>query len=385
MTDFSNRKSRMSAVDAIAPAFNHMVKVLFRPFKLSKWLKFGLVALVITCGFSQSGGGGNFNIPDLDDFKKHKVEEYFSQSTESSKLTTSNLSTLLTKPPESEFSKFVGEFKAEFPWVVNNLVLVIVLGVLIILIVSIIILILYYFSSRFTFIYLDGVIKNDVQIKRAYKENRINAWSYFLWRILFTPHAVLFILLLTGVPAGIIIYNCAKTEFTAGSIILLILLGLVLVGLFILLGIIGRLTTDFVVPIMYLLKIRILKAWGVLFKLMKHNKGQFTLYILITIGFGLAAAAVLIVPCCVLGCVTLPFYIIIAGLGFLALKYPLIWIAVIPLSLIIWIVGGILWETVISPITIFFRTYPLVFLEGFGDEFANISLLRDPPHTEGRR
>lgn len=338
-----------------------MAKVLFRPFKPIKWLKFGLVALVVSLGLSGSGGL-NFDLPLPKDIKVPEIRKYFAENTQPFLSATTNIHSI---PMKDQIAQIL-------EWIKTHLILIIILGIVAISVITIIWMILVYFSSRFTFIYLDGVVRNNIQIKRAYKENRINAWSYCLWRMLFTPHAVLFILLLTGIPATIILFKTVDKGFTLSTILLLVFIGLVLIGLCILLAIIGLFTIDFVVPIMYLMKIRIRKAWKVFLALLRCNKTQFSLYILMRIVLGLAALVVMIAPCYLLGCISIPFYLLITGLGSLALKYPLFWIGLIPLALIIWIIGSILWKTIISPITVFFRAYPLVFLEGFGDEFVSI-------------
>jgi hypothetical protein len=51
MMGFINRRPRISVTDAITPAFNYMAKVLFRHFNFIKWLKFGLVAFLVSLEF----------------------------------------------------------------------------------------------------------------------------------------------------------------------------------------------------------------------------------------------------------------------------------------------------------------------------------------------
>lgn len=330
-------RGQISAVEAIGPAWRHMVKVLFRPFKIGKWLKLGLVAFLVALG---SGGGGSFNIPTnairQDNFPAHKIQSIIE-------------------------------------WVTSHLTLIIILVVVAVLVISIIWMIVIYFSSRFTFVYLDSVVRKQVEIKRAYKENRISGWSYFLWRIIFGPTALLVIMLLVGA-AGLGIYFLVKVQgFTALAIILIILAVLIFIVLMIIAALIALLTNEFVVPIMYLRQLKVLKAWRVLLDLLKPNKTQFFVYLIFKILLGLAAGMLFIIPCCCLGMVFMPFYLLIAGLVLLALKYPLVWIGVVILGLVAWATTSLFWNTVISPITVFFRTYPLVFLEGFGKDFSSIT------------
>jgi len=336
MTDFTSRYPRIFVTDAIAPAFNYMAKVLFKPFSFVKWLKLGLVAFLVSLGSGGAGGNFNFNFPSKQEIPSETVNQ-FSQ---------------------------IGQ------WIESHLALVIIIGILAFLLIMIILAILIYFSSRFSFVYLDSVVKNDVQIKQSYKDNKVNGWSYFLWRIIFALIALLVILLLIGVPTTILVLIGIKKGFTVSIILLLILTGLVFIGLIILLAVIGQFTTDFVLPIMYLRKLRILEAWKVLLALMRNNKGHFFLYLLMRIVLGLASVMILIVPCCLVGCIFAPFYMLMVGLVLLALKYPLIWIIIVLCGLIINLISSFVYQTIFSPVTVFFRVYPLIYLEGFGDEFA---------------
>lgn len=339
--EFSNRHSNISVIDAIGPALNHMVKVLFKPFSFIKWVKFGLVAFLVTLG---AGGGGGFNFNPMS-FHDNKT-----------------------------FPNIDSQIAQVTQWIESHLMLIIILGIAALLVITIIWTILIYFSSRFSFVYLDGVIKNDLQIKRAYKENRTSGWSYFLWNIIFAPTALLIILLIIGVPVTFLVIAGATKSFSVTIILLLGLLGLIFIALMILLAVIGVFTHDFVVPIMYLRKIRVLEAWKILLALMRPNKLQFFLYILMKIGLGLASTMLLLIPgCLVCCCFFLPAIALIGGLGYLAFQHPLIWILVVPIALIALFIGSWLQQTIISPITVFFRTYPLIFLEGFGNEFVSIN------------
>ncbi len=189
----------------------------------------------------------------------------------------------------------------------------------------------------------------------------------------FGPTVLLGIILLLGA-AGLGIYFLIKAQgFTALAIILIVLGALLFIASVLILIIITMLTDDFVVPIMYLRQLRVLKAWKVLLGLLNPNKAQFFVYIIFKVLLGLAAGMLFIIPCCCLGMVFMPFYLLIAGVVLLALKYSLVWIGVVNLGLVAWGIKSFFWNTVISPITVFFRTYPLVFLEGFGKDFLSIT------------
>jgi hypothetical protein len=339
MTEFT---SQISATDAIGSAFNHTIKMLFKPFNYIKWLKLGLVAFLVS--FSSGGMNFNFNMP-FNDKSSFNMEQQLNNIIQ---------------------------------WIQNNLIFTIIIGVSALLIITIIWTIIIYFSSRFSFVFLESVVKNNVQIKQYYKSNKSNGWSYFLWQMIFTPTALLIIMLITGIPAFFLVYTALKNEFTFSIILLLVLTGLVLIGLIILLAIISVFTADFALPIMYLAKIRITRAWSILLTLMRAHKGQFLLYLLMRIVLSMASMAFILVPCCLVGCLSTPFYLLIMGLVLLAFKYPLFWIAVVLCGLIIGLALSFVFQVVFLPATVFFRAYPLAYLEGFGPEFASISQNSSP-------
>lgn len=331
-------KGKISVIGAIGPAWRHMTKALFKPFNIVKWLKFGLVAFLVVLG---SGGGGGFNgninmLGKANNFPAYKIE------------------------PMIE-------------WVTSHMTLLIILIVAAVTVVSIIWMVVVYFRSRFTFVYLDGVIKNDMQIKRAYKENKLNGWSYFMWRMVFGPTVLTIILLLLALAGLGLYFLITAYGFGAPAIILIILSVLIFIILVIFGAVVTLFTDDFVVPIMYLKKLRVVKAWKVFWGLLKFNKTQFFLYVLMKILLGMASAIVIILSCCCFGAVCMPFGLLMAGLVALAFKFSIVWVAVVLVALVAWVIISILWNAIVSPVTVFFRTYPLVFLEGFGKEFTSIT------------
>jgi hypothetical protein len=105
-------------------------------------------------------------------------------------------------------------------------------------------------------------------------------------------------------------------------------------------GVIGKLTTDFVVPIMFRRGNKCLAAWGELRGLLRARFGTFVLYLLMQIVLGMAIGmlvlAVVLVTCCIAGC-------------FLAIPY----------------IGTVL----LLPVLIFQRAYSLHFFAQFGADY----------------
>src|SRR5450759_3143477 len=90
--------------------------------------------------------------------------------------------------------------------------------------------------------------------------------------------------------------------FQPGSIMGLVGLGLVLVATGIVLGVVGKLTTDFVVPIMYLRGGSCRAGWGELLGLISTHLAPFILYLLFQIVLNIVLGVIL-VTCCLAGCV----------------------------------------------------------------------------------
>ncbi|MBI4712339.1 MAG: hypothetical protein HY762_03410 [Planctomycetes bacterium] len=253
-TDFIGRTSRIPPTAAIGAAMVHTKKMLFQPFNAIKWLKFGIVAFLV----GLAGGNNynfNFNLPGGD----------------------------RGNPPD-----WAGQIPQWIDWCKEHLALIIAIGIAVLIVITVIWTVFLYLSSRFIFVYMDGVVNNDMRIKEYYKANRANGWSYFMWRMGFIGVA-LPVILVALVPLGLSIFFIAQKGWIAGLILLLIGSILFFFAILVLLAIISMLTTDFVLPIMSLLKIKSLKAWGVLWTLMKGDRKTFLLYILLKIALGIAA------------------------------------------------------------------------------------------------
>lgn len=113
--------------------------------------------------------------------------------------------------------------------------------------------------------------------------------------------------------AGVAIFSMvAHHGPRVGAVLGLIAIGLMLIAVCIIFGLIGKLTTDFVVPIMFLRGRSCREGWRELLGLLSANVGGFVLYVLFQIVLGLAIGVivllVVLVTCCCAGCVmALPY------------------------------------------------------------------------------
>ena len=126
----------------------------------------------------------------------------------------------------------------------------------------------------------------------------------------------------------------------AGGVVGMILLVLLMIAMATVFWLVGKLTQDFVVPIMYLRRVNALEGWGILLRLLREDIGNFVLYLLfqivLAIAIGVLVVAIILLTCCIAGC-----------------------IAAIPY------VGTVL----MLPIFMFSRAYSAYFLAQYGPEF----------------
>ena len=98
-------------------------------------------------------------------------------------------------------------------------------------------------------------------------------------------------------------------EPTASGVLAIVgvALGLTLVAF--IFWLIATLTTDFVVPIMFLRGGKCLPAWRVFLSLLSANLGNFVLYflfrIVLALAIGMVLVVVVLVTCCIAGCLLL--------------------------------------------------------------------------------
>ena len=127
--------------------------------------------------------------------------------------------------------------------------------------------------------------------------------------------------------------NAAGIVLAAGALLVLIAVG---TGF----AVIGKLLTDFVVPIMFLRRKKCLAGWSEMGGLLAAHIGSFVLYFLMQIVLGLAIGIlvliVILATCCIAGC-----FMLIPYLG----------------------------TVLLLPVLVFKRAYSLHFLAQFGPEY----------------
>ena len=343
-------------------------QALFKPFSFKKWLALTFIALMAGamsngCNLN-SGGGGNGG------------HHYESQQQQEEKAGITEGGKAQTVPPITK----------QRPTREDAILILTVIGSVIIFFVVILILFTW-LGSRFSFVFLEDVVKNDASIRAPFSGNREQGNSYFKFNlafifILFAALGILiFLAVLTCVKAGILSALNTQTpdpKAVMGLILVLIPFFLVLMLFIFIVSLISVITIDLVLPIMYKEKIKILASWGKAWALVKKNAGNFAVYILIKIGFGIGAGIVYFLAFIILFIIFLiPVALLVFALWLIA--------KVIPAAAVIayWAVCGVVLTPVCLfllyclialnlPFAVFFRTYSLKFLERLDPQYALI-------------
>jgi hypothetical protein len=296
------RAPYVSVVDPIGPAIERVKMVLFRPFSFERWIIIGFCAWLAHLAEGGGGGGGgrgNFNASNAEEFRGmiHEGREFV----------TANLYWLL-------------------PVTIIGVIFIIALWLLIV-----------WLNSRGRFMFLYCVAQNKAEVKNPWYQFGEHGDRLFAFRVVLGIIAIVAMLLFTAMIVAPI--------FVVKNNLALLVVGGVVGGLLLFIGailfmIIGKLTKDFVVPIMYLRTPSAVAAWRVLLDILAFNKARFVLYILFHIVISLAIGSIVLA----IGCLT-------CGCACCLLALPFI--------------GTV----VLLPVLVFLRSYSLFYLAQYGPEF----------------
>lgn len=258
----------ISVTNPIEPAMERVKQILFRPFDLGKWCIIGFCAWL--AGLGERFRSSSFN------HSGHRGDAH--------------------QEFEHAHSYVLENFNWILPLVIFVVVLIIALAVLFI-----------WLNSRGKFMLLHCVALNRAEVVEPWKRYADLANSLFWFRLalvligwVITVPIVVFAAL-----AAIPMFRNDSWNFGGVMILIALGVGLILAGIFFLL--IRKLTTDFVVPIMYLRGSRCLAAWKEFRQLLSANLGGFVLYILfqvvIAIAIGVIIFVIVLITCCIAGCI----------------------------------------------------------------------------------
>lgn len=342
--------------------------VLFRPFKPKKWLILGFIALI--AGY-MTGSSSNFGGSQGRERTKNAEAQVLSQV----RLSGLPGQRTVESSPANIIKQILNK---ALPQIKNPLAITIILAV-IILIILVAVPIMIWLSSRFAFIFLEDVIKNDASIKIPFKRNRKMGNSLFLFKL--GLMAIFFVLF------GVLIFMCINALIRIGvfdkpaavgfkQIFLSCLpYALSLLLTFIVFAIAVFIINNFVLVVMFKDKTKIMQTWPMVFAMINANKSTVIKYLFITIGLTICCNiiyAFLFFACLVglllpAGISTAAFYFIylIVPLGLRFLYFIILFIIVIPALLFLFYCLICLY----LPFAVFFRTFSIKFIGRLSQDY----------------
>jgi hypothetical protein len=320
--------------------------VLFSPFSAGKWLKLGFIAwLAGVVAGGGSGGGGNYGGSGGGPGGPGGGD------------------------PGQVWSQIVDWYHAHAASVLLG-------GAAVVVFLVGFSLVMLYVSSMFRFIFLESVITNETRIRESWRRNRAEGASFFWWQLGFGLLSFLIFAVVVGLPTALIVLSLAnRSGGPPGGASIAGMVGVGLVALFLLilvaivLGLISAITRDFVLPLMYTRRIRVLEAWGQCRRILSENKGGFVVYFLMkivaTFVSGIAgmilALGGLLVACIPLGILAGSGYLIVQAVGIDSWSWSYLW-GIIPVGIVV-IVALSYWITCwVLPIPVWFQSYALKYL-----------------------
>ena len=302
-----NRLPEISVTTPISQALARVKRVLFQPFDLGRWFLIGFGAWLAHLG-EQGFSGGNYSTG--------------------------------SQRGGSGGGSIHRELEHAKDYVMSNLWWIGPVAVAVVVLCLSLWVVFTWLNSRGKFMFLHCVALNKAEVRAPWEQFAGAGNSLWRFRIglgLAGMVVTLPLLVLTVVPVLRMVMR--GTPGTLGIVVAAGAL-LVLIVAVIVFALISKLTTDFVVPIMFRRGQRCLAAWRELRGLLVAHAGSFVLYLLMQIvlgmAIGMALLVVIVATCCIAGC-------------FLAIPY----------------IGTVL----LLPVLVFKRAYSLHFLAQLGPEY----------------
>ncbi|MBM4103968.1 MAG: hypothetical protein FJ263_07940 [Planctomycetes bacterium] len=262
---------QVSVIEPVGKALEKTKQILFSPFEWSKWFTIGFCAWLAFLGEGGGSGGSNGGrhggSPDFGHIR-HSIE--------------------------------------------SNLYWIIPVGIVVGFIVIAICLVLLWLRSRGKFMFLYCVAKNKATVVYPWTEYAREANSLFLFKIVLWLISMVCIIPLVVGWIVVIIPIARAERFLPAMIGIIAVLTLITLLVAIVFSIILKFTEDFVVPVMFIHRIRCMDAWKRVWELVKNNSGRFVLFILFAIVLSLAIGTILVAAaiatcCCACCLMMLPY------------------------------------------------------------------------------
>jgi hypothetical protein len=343
--------NRLSALDALSPAFSRVGAMLFSPFRIKTWLKIGFIGIL--GGGLATASGGSFRMPTIPD-----------------RMPQGQL------PPEAaDISRAMRSIHLAdyFHLIVIGLAVVVALA-----------LIFQYLFCRFRFILFDAVITGQPEIGRGWRKYAPQANRYFVFWLLYRLASWAVIIWLIGLP----LWHAYKNGLFSGDNSLPVLFGFIasiaLKGILaaLIFAIVSTLAKDFVLPVLALDDLAIEDAWAAVWRVAVSEPGAWAAYMGLKFFCAIGAAIILAIAMFI---VALPAILVIgipAAVLFLlgALAFKTLGVAA---GIIVCGIAALLtaaaflcvFMVLTAPISVFFASFAFYF---FGGRYPKLAALLWP-------
>jgi hypothetical protein len=268
--------------DSVEASFEWTKTLLLRPFNFKKWLVLSFIAMLA----GSMAGGSRLNFPSGSTPQKPAVT-----STQNSKA----IAPAPAPSPTQIMSKFKSQIKTYLPFIIAGIILFILLSIFFI-----------WLYSRFIFIFIDSIIKNDASIKLPFKNFRVIGSSLFSFQLVFTLVSTSLVVAIVAACLGHLRGMGVFThpQSVGGWKILFACLGylLLFLPLGIVSGLISFVVNNFVVPVMYKDSCGFIAGWHKAISFLGVNKGlaagffflKVALYLVCSIIYGIVSLVVML-------------------------------------------------------------------------------------------
>ncbi len=276
----TTQTANVSVTLPISPALERVKLLLFRPFDLGKWFVIGFCAWLAALGERGFSFNFNYNRGSQHRLTSAELREWFERARD---YVMSNLNWLL-------------------PLVIGIVIFVVVLGLLIL-----------WLRCRGSFMFLHCVAFNKAEIGGPWDKFATAGNSLFAFRVVLSLIAMVAMLPLLAIMIVTFLRLIGQSLTIPRILLTLLPLGLMFFAVGVIFLVIRKLTTDFVVPIMFLRGTKCLSAWSEFLGLLSLNIGRFVVYLLFQIVLGILVImtilAAFIITCCIACCLMLIPYI----------------------------------------------------------------------------
>jgi hypothetical protein len=271
----TTQSANVSVTLPVSQAIERVKLLLFQPFDPGKWFTIGFCAWLAHLG--EQGFRGNYNFGSRRD---------------------------------------VGNIREAFEhmraFVMENLYWILPLAIAVVIISVALGIVMMWLNSRGKFMFLHCVALDRTEVSVPWHKFAREGNSLFLFRLVLGLIGMIAMLPLVAVAVVIVVGMVRRGEPDIHSILLLVGILLMLIAVGLVFAVIRKLTTDFVVPIMFLRGVNCLEGWREFLRLISANVANFVVYLLFQLALGLATGAlvlvVIIATCCIACClIAIPY------------------------------------------------------------------------------